>query len=190
MNLAASNVYRGSSINNQTWNQSSDRALEHETPNPIPSHGNSTKRSVTRIRPGAIRPGGKGVDIKHNIYETKRYVVKEIHERRSRLLHVGFRAAALGPEDAQDVLVAEPRGALVGLVVKGAPLPPQEEEGVEESKSTEPPVGLRLDNCTVSRAAERLLIELAIDMAAAPDADPAERCRAYLNKHYPAPPAS
>ena len=64
------------------------------------------------------------------------------------------------------------------------------DEGVEESKSTEPPVSLRLDNCTVSRAAERLLIELAIDMAAAPDADPAERCRAYLNKHYPAPPAS
>ena len=65
------------------------------------------------------------------------------------------------------------------------------DEGVEESKSTEPPVGLRLDNCAVSRAAERLLIELAIDMAAAPDADPAERCRAYLNKHYPAaPPAS
>ena len=64
------------------------------------------------------------------------------------------------------------------------------EEGVEESKSTEPPVSLKLDNCTVSRAAERLLIELAIDMAAAPDADPAERCRAYLNKHYPAPPAS
>ena len=33
------------------------------------------------------------------------------------------------------------------------------DEGVEESKSTEPPVSLRLDNCTVSRAAERLLIE-------------------------------
>ena len=59
------------------------------------------------------------------------------------------------------------------------------EEGVEESKSTEPPVSLKLDNCTVSRAAERLLIELAIDMAAAPAADPAERCRAYLDKHYP-----
>ena len=59
------------------------------------------------------------------------------------------------------------------------------DEGVEESKSTEPPVSLRLDNCTVSRAAERLLIELAIDMAAAPDADPAKRCRAYLDEHYP-----
>ena len=64
------------------------------------------------------------------------------------------------------------------------------EEGVEESKSTEPPVSLRLDNCTVSRAAERLLIELATDLAAAPDADPAERCRAYLNKHYPPAPSA
>ena len=64
------------------------------------------------------------------------------------------------------------------------------DEGVEESKSTEPPVSLKLDNCTVSRAAERLLIELAIDMAAAPDADPAKRCRAYLDEHYPATTAS
>ena len=40
----------------------------------------------------------------------------------------------------------------------------------------------------MSRAAERLLIELAIDMAAAPDADPAASvgvCRAYLDEHYP-----
>ena len=64
------------------------------------------------------------------------------------------------------------------------------EEGVEESKSTEPPVSLRLDNCTVSRAAERLLIELAIDMAAAPAADPAKRCRVYLDEHYPPTTAS
>ena len=64
------------------------------------------------------------------------------------------------------------------------------EEGVEESKSTEPPVSLRLENCPVSRAAERLLIELAIDMAAAPASDPAKRCRAYLDEHYPATTAS
>ena len=68
MNLAAFNVYRGSRVNGQTWNQSSDRAVEHETPNPVPSHGNSTRGSVTRLRPGAMRPGGKGVDIKHNSY--------------------------------------------------------------------------------------------------------------------------
>ena len=64
------------------------------------------------------------------------------------------------------------------------------DEGVEESKSTEPPVSLKLDNCTVTRAAERLLIELAIDMVAAPGADPAKRCRAYLDEHYPATTAS
>jgi hypothetical protein len=68
MNLGAFHVYSGSRINGMTWNQSSDRAIEHVTPNPIPSHGNSTKRSVTRMRPGAMRPGGKGVDIKHNSY--------------------------------------------------------------------------------------------------------------------------
>ena len=68
MNLASFNVYRGSRVNGQTWNQSSDRAVEHRTLNPIPSHGNSTKSSITRARPGAIRAGGKGVDIKHNSY--------------------------------------------------------------------------------------------------------------------------
>jgi hypothetical protein len=68
MNRAAFHVYTGSRINGQTWNQSSDRALQHKTPNPIPSHGNSTKTSLTRARPGAIRAGGKGVDIKHNSY--------------------------------------------------------------------------------------------------------------------------
>lgn len=68
MNLAAFNVYKGSRIDGQTWNQSSDRAFEHVTHNPIPSHGNSTKRTITRNRPGASRPGGKGVDIKHNSY--------------------------------------------------------------------------------------------------------------------------
>jgi hypothetical protein len=69
MNLAAFNVYTGSrNQQNQTWNQSSDRAIEHVTPNPVPSHGNSTKMSITRPRPGSQRPGGKGVDIKHNSY--------------------------------------------------------------------------------------------------------------------------
>ena len=30
--------------------------------------GNSTKRTITRLRPGALSPGGAGVDIKHNSY--------------------------------------------------------------------------------------------------------------------------
>lgn len=67
-NLGAFHVFSGSRVNGQTWNQSSDRALEHQTLNPVPSHGNSTKTSITRPRPGALRPGGKGVDIKHNSY--------------------------------------------------------------------------------------------------------------------------
>jgi hypothetical protein len=31
--------------------------------------GNSLKRSLVRMRPGAMSPGGIGVDIKHNSYE-------------------------------------------------------------------------------------------------------------------------
>jgi hypothetical protein len=30
--------------------------------------GNSTKYTITRLRPGALSPGGAGVDIKHNSY--------------------------------------------------------------------------------------------------------------------------
>jgi hypothetical protein len=51
-----------------TWNQSSDRSKKHIQSVVIPSHGNSVKRSTTRIRPNAIAPGGEGVDIKHNNY--------------------------------------------------------------------------------------------------------------------------
>jgi hypothetical protein len=29
----------------------------------------STRRTITRLRPGALSPGGSGVDIKHNSYE-------------------------------------------------------------------------------------------------------------------------
>jgi hypothetical protein len=36
--------------------------------------GSSTKHTITRLRPGALSPGGKGVDIKHNSYD--RYLGK------------------------------------------------------------------------------------------------------------------
>jgi hypothetical protein len=69
MNLAAFNVYTGSrDSTGRTWNQSSDRAIRHSQPHPVPSHGSSTRGSVTRLRPGALKPGGTGVDIKHNSY--------------------------------------------------------------------------------------------------------------------------
>ena len=54
-------------------NPSSDRvAPAHSNTNLkftyVPSHGNSTKSTLTRNKPGASMPGGKGVDVKHNSY--------------------------------------------------------------------------------------------------------------------------
>ena len=56
------------------WNQSSDRARAHLQIATVPSHGNSTKTTLTRHRPGASTPGGKGVDVKHNSYA--RYIAR------------------------------------------------------------------------------------------------------------------
>ena len=54
------------------WNQISDRKEPHIQPNLVGGgsfyHGSSTKRTITRERPGAGCPGGVGVDIKHNSY--------------------------------------------------------------------------------------------------------------------------
>ena len=55
------------------WNQMSDRALPHNQTNSSWSqgsayHGSSTKHTQTKDRPGAMTPGGSGVDIKHNSY--------------------------------------------------------------------------------------------------------------------------
>jgi hypothetical protein len=47
------------------WNQMSDRKQPHQQLIKI-SSSNSTKRTTTRLRPGALSPGGIGVDIKHN----------------------------------------------------------------------------------------------------------------------------
>tara|TARA_B110000008_G_scaffold167915_1_gene167847 strand:- start:1046 stop:1678 length:633 start_codon:yes stop_codon:yes gene_type:complete len=64
------------------WNQSSDRAFPsrylapYKNKNNIPSHGNSTKKSLTRHRPGSGAGGHQlGVDIKHNSYH--RYLLKK-----------------------------------------------------------------------------------------------------------------
>jgi len=77
MNLGALTVYQEPSttipmFNKVNWNQMSDRALpanslKHNIQR-VPSHGNSTKSSITRHRPGSLAPGGKGVDIKHGNY--------------------------------------------------------------------------------------------------------------------------
>jgi hypothetical protein len=55
------------------WNQMSDRAMpHHQVAHGMPGstyHASSTKHSITRLRPGALAPGGIGVDIKHNSYD-------------------------------------------------------------------------------------------------------------------------
>jgi len=88
MNLAALNVYQkpksvyslvdisGSNYvvsPGVNWNQMSDRREPHHQ---IVKSGSgstygasSTRRTITRLRPGALSPGGTGVDIKHNSYE-------------------------------------------------------------------------------------------------------------------------
>lgn len=50
------------------WNQQSDRTYPHVQIATVPSHGNSTKHTLTRDRPGASTPGGVGCDIKFNSY--------------------------------------------------------------------------------------------------------------------------
>lgn len=60
------------------WNQMSDRAKPAnqvvKTGSGSTYHGSSTKHTIVRNRPGAMSPGGVGVDIKHNSYD--RYLNK------------------------------------------------------------------------------------------------------------------
>jgi hypothetical protein len=72
MNLGALSVYQQPNATyGVNWHQMSDRKERHEQranasgTNP---GGNSTKSTITRLRPGALSPGGAGVDIKHNSY--------------------------------------------------------------------------------------------------------------------------
>ena len=73
-------VYDRDDLKLHQWNQSSDRAFPSRFNKTmkvnVPSHGNSTKTSLTRHRPGA-GAGGKqlGVDLKHNSYH--RYLLKK-----------------------------------------------------------------------------------------------------------------
>lgn len=54
---------------NVNWHQSSDRNQPSIQTRIVPTRGNSTHSSITRLRPGSSSPGGKGVDIKHNSYD-------------------------------------------------------------------------------------------------------------------------
>uniref|UniRef100_A0A6C0E369 Uncharacterized protein n=1 Tax=viral metagenome TaxID=1070528 RepID=A0A6C0E369_9ZZZZ len=93
MNVGALNVYQKPDTTFQTvatnganfvvspgvnWNQMSDRRNPHVQTVVSGSGsaygGNSLKRTLTRLRPGALSPGGVGVDIKHNSYD--RYLAR------------------------------------------------------------------------------------------------------------------
>jgi len=67
MNLAAftSSARR---LVNTNWHAMSDRVLAANQTVVIPSHGNSSRSTLTRARPGAASPGGRGVDVKHDSY--------------------------------------------------------------------------------------------------------------------------
>jgi len=76
MNKSALSVYtppqsRFAYVN---WNQMSDRAIPGVTHSNVPSHGNSTRSSLTRMRPGSMSAAGKGVDMKHGSYD--RYLAR------------------------------------------------------------------------------------------------------------------
>lgn len=56
---------------NVNWNQGSDRAVPSVCVRNVPSHGNSTKRTLTAHRPGAFAAADSGVDVKHNSYNRR-----------------------------------------------------------------------------------------------------------------------
>ena len=81
MNKSALNVYITPIINptkslyGVNWNQMSDRAVPGVLKINVPSYyGNSTRTSLTRMRPGSTSAPGKGVDIKHGSYD--RYLAR------------------------------------------------------------------------------------------------------------------
>ena len=70
VDVAGSNYIVSPGVN---WNQMSDRKDPHvqvvKTGSGSGYGASSTKRTITRNRPGAMSPGGSGVDIKHNSYD-------------------------------------------------------------------------------------------------------------------------
>ena len=82
MNKGALNVYTQpvATYQNVNWNQTSDRAVPGVVHRNVPSHGSSTRSSITRMRPGSMsaastnQQGSKGVDMKHGSYD--RYLAK------------------------------------------------------------------------------------------------------------------
>jgi hypothetical protein len=69
VDIAGTNYLTSPGVN---WNQMSDRRQPHKqfaTASGSTYGASSTRRTVTRLQPGALSPGGHGVDIKHNSYD-------------------------------------------------------------------------------------------------------------------------
>ena len=77
------NTANGAKYPYLNWNQMSDRVKPHIQTAYHPSRGNSTKTTLTSIKPGACAPAGKGVDVKHDSYA--RYLAR----KKSRALKIG-----------------------------------------------------------------------------------------------------
>lgn len=67
---ASNIVYKkpSSTFFNVNWNQSSDRPIPHIQNTNIHRNTSSLRGMRTSLKPGAISPGGIGVDIKHNSF--------------------------------------------------------------------------------------------------------------------------
>ena len=50
------------------WNQSSNSSVPSVQKVYVPSRGNSTRSTVTSLKPGALSSGGEGIDLKHGSY--------------------------------------------------------------------------------------------------------------------------
>jgi hypothetical protein len=79
MNLGSLSAYQkpDNAFYKVNWNQMSDRAVpsvQKSNATGTRYHSSSTKHTITRLRPGAMSPGGVGCDIKHNSYD--RYLNK------------------------------------------------------------------------------------------------------------------
>jgi hypothetical protein len=79
MNVGSLSAYQKPSdaLHKVYWNQMSDRkepSVQKSNASGTTYHSSSTKSSITRLRPGAMSPGGVGCDIKHNSYD--RYLNK------------------------------------------------------------------------------------------------------------------
>jgi hypothetical protein len=111
-NLSSSSSYLSPEFKKELrWNQSSDRwlpsGLKIPVNNNVTSRGNSTKRSLTRCRPGASTPSSNnsamGVDIKHNSYARylNRLKGKTIQAPKDAIIINGYNIPASRPKALQ-----------------------------------------------------------------------------------------